>query len=83
MARNSKPPGSPASDTPIPDTPLTASASTVDKVAQCLLVYAELCREIAAQSRDEESAQKLEELAEACVRAAGAACKLPPSGQLH
>ena len=52
-------------------------------MAQCLLVYAELCREIAAQSRDEESAQKLEELAEACVRAAGAACKLPPSGQLH
>jgi hypothetical protein len=83
MARKSKLPGPPASDTPLSDAPLRASASDTAKVAQCLMVYAELCRGIAAQSRDEESAQKLEELADACVRAAGAARKLPPKGQLH
>lgn len=62
---------------------MPAFPSNAAKVAQRLLAHARLCREIAAQSRDEDSARMLEELADACVRAAGAACKLPPRRQLH
>jgi hypothetical protein len=51
-------------------------------VAQRLLKHAKLCREIAARSWNEDSARKLEELAQTCVRAAGATFE-PPSGQLH
>jgi hypothetical protein len=50
--------------------------------AQRLLAHAKLCREVAARSWNEESAEKLEKLADACIRAAGAAFE-PPSGQLH
>jgi hypothetical protein len=52
-------------------------------VAQRLLAHAQLCREVAARSWNEDSAEKLEKLADACVRAAGATFDLPPRGQLH
>lgn len=53
------------------------------KVVQRLLAHARLCREIAASSWDETSAQKLEELAAACVKAAGVTEEPAPSGPLH
>jgi hypothetical protein len=62
---------------------MSAPASNSAKVAQrLLLAHARLCREVAARSWDEESAKKLEKLADACVRAAGGAFE-PPSGRLH
>ena len=53
------------------------------KVAERLLAHARLCREIAARSWDEASAQKLEEMAVACVQAADSTAYLPPPLQLH
>lgn len=53
------------------------------KVVQHLLAHARLCREIAARSWDKTSAQKLEELAAACVRAAGVTDQPAASGQMH
>jgi hypothetical protein len=82
MARNSKLFGSPASDIPISEAPLPVPASDAAKVAQRLLAHARLCREIAARSWNEESARKLEALAEACVLAAGA-YELPLPTRLH
>jgi hypothetical protein len=51
-------------------------------MAQRLLAHAKLCREIAARSRNEDSARMLEELAEACILAAGSIDE-PPTGLLH
>jgi hypothetical protein len=62
---------------------MPVSASKAAKVAQLLLAHAKLCREIAARSWNQDSALKLEELADACVRAAGATYELPPRRQLH
>ncbi|HEY4140069.1 MAG TPA: hypothetical protein VGM57_01575 [Pseudolabrys sp.] len=59
---------------------LTAPHSA--KVAERLLAHAKLCREIAARSWNEDSARKLEELADACTRAAGSTFT-PPAGRLH
>jgi hypothetical protein len=53
------------------------------KVAERLLAHARLCREIAAQSWNEVSAQRLEELAAACVKAADSTAELLPPKQLH
>jgi hypothetical protein len=53
------------------------------KVAERLLAHARLCREIAALSWNEASAQRLEEMAAACVLAADLAVELPPAKQLH
>jgi hypothetical protein len=53
------------------------------KVAERLLAHARLCREIAARSWNEASAQRLEEMAAACVRAVDSTVELPPSKQLH
>jgi hypothetical protein len=53
------------------------------KVVQHLLAHARLCREIAACSWDESSAQRLEELAAACVRAAGITDEPASNRQLH
>lgn len=52
-------------------------------VVQRLLAYARLCREIAASSRDEISAQQMDQLADACIRAADSSFDVPPSGRLH
>jgi hypothetical protein len=52
-------------------------------VVQRLLAHARLCREIAACSWDELSAQRLEELAAACIKAAGAVEEPVPPGRLH
>jgi hypothetical protein len=62
-----------------PGLPMPNSA----KVVQHLLAHARLCREIAACSWDKTSAQRLEELAAACVRAAGIPDEPAPKGQLH
>jgi hypothetical protein len=59
------------------------STTNSAKVVQHLLAHARLCREIAACSSDESSAQRLEELAAACVRTACAADVPPIGGQLH
>jgi hypothetical protein len=53
------------------------------KVVERLLAHARLCREIAALSWNEASAQRLEELAAACVLAADLTVELPPAKQLH
>jgi len=44
--------------------------SHASKRAELLLAHARLCRDIAGASRNEEAAEKLAQLAEACVRAA-------------
>ena len=66
-----------------PDLPPNLPMPNSAKVVQHLLAHARLCREIAARSWDKTSAQRLEELAAACVRAAGAAEEPAPSGPLH
>jgi hypothetical protein len=59
--------------------PLTPRSA---KVAHQLLAHARLCREVAARSWNEESARKLEQLADACVRAA-TSCELLPPDRVH
>jgi hypothetical protein len=57
--------------------------SQLSTIAQRLLAHARLCREIARASWNEESAQRLERLAEDCIRAARAAEPAPrPPRQL-
>lgn len=53
------------------------------KVVQHLLAHARLCRDIAARSWDKTSAQKLEELAAACIKAAGVTEEPAATRQLH
>ncbi len=57
-----------------------APACCSDKVAQRLLAHARLCRDIAAQSWNEDSARRLEDMADACLRAAGVT---PPHSRFH
>jgi hypothetical protein len=83
MGRTSNPPDPSLSHPSILDASLSGSAPKAAKVAQLLLAHAKLCREIAARSWNEDSARKLEELANACVRAAGATYELPPHSKLH
>jgi hypothetical protein len=83
MGRTSNPPDPSLSRTSVLDASISASAPKAAKVAQLLLAHAKLCREIAARSWNEDSARKLEELADACVRAADATYELPPRRKLH
>jgi hypothetical protein len=53
------------------------------KVVERLLAHARLCREIAALSWNEASAQQLEELAVACVLAADLTVEPPLPKHLH
>lgn len=62
-----------------PDLPTPNSA----KVVQHLLAHARLCREVAARSWDKTSAQRLEELAAACIKAAGVTEEPAVTRQLH
>jgi hypothetical protein len=47
--------------------------SQTSKMAERLLVHARLCRQIAGASCDEADAEQLEQLADACTRAAARA----------
>jgi len=53
-----------------PSKPAPEPVSHASKRAELLLAHARLCRDIAGASRNEETAEKLAQFAEACVRAA-------------
>ena len=76
MTQTSSFPGLPASEASRSD------ERAFGKVAQRLLAHARLCREIAARCWNEDSARKLEDMANACVHAAGT-MQAAPAGHLH
>jgi hypothetical protein len=53
------------------------------KVVQRLLAHAKLCREIASASWNENSVEKLEEMAAECERSATGEGETGPSDRLH
>jgi hypothetical protein len=58
--------------------------SQSSKIAERLLAHARLCRQIAGESWNEHTAEKLERLAAECDRAASDALAVSaPDGELH
>jgi hypothetical protein len=58
--------------------------SQTSKIAERLLAHARLCRQIAGASWDETTAKELEQLADACTRAADRAdSDGAPVGEFH
>lgn len=64
--------------------PTSAAMSQPSKIAERLLAHARLCRQIARESWNEETACKLAEMADECTRAAENCDAIgPAASRLH